>query len=1094
MKKKLLLLLSLFLIVKIGYSQTRQLSGTVTDSDSGTPLPGASVLIKGTTNGVATGTNGEFKISVTGANPVLVVTFIGFTTQEVTVGSRTQFDIKLLTSATQMEQVVVIGYSALPKKDITGAVTTLNAEKQLADIPNNSTEQALTGRLAGVQIQGSEGSLDADYKIVIRGGGSITQDNSPLYIVDGIQVDDGLRSLSPQDIERVDVLKDASATAIYGSRGANGVVIVTTKSGKAGTTTVNYNGLIGINMLPKSLPVMSPYEFVVYQYDRYRTSTSARTTFARRYNIQPTDGTTMDIPNFAELERFKEVKPVDWQREVMDNTGVMKTHNLSVSGGTKATKYNFSFTRNDQTGIVLNTDYIRNLFNVKLDQTVNDKFKLGFTLRYSSTNANGAGTSDPGNAQLNGLRNFIKYKPYLNDGEQVDEFDEEYFAATNQGGGLGLMNPVAATMAKYRKSDTEVINFGGNVNYNFDPNWSVRSTLGVNFTRLEVRSFRDALRTIDFPSVTFQNGMDKTMNQSNVLTYTNAKSKTAFARKNSITTLVGQEVYIAEGEDLYNSFTDFPKGIKPEAALNQLTQGTVRTGFPNKNSNRSTLMSFFGRGNYTYNDKYIAAVTLRADGSSKFAPGKRWGYFPSASLGWQISEENFMKSIDFVSDVKLRLSHGASGNNRIQDYAFLPVYEAEALYALNDNLNSYGYQSSNLPNAKLKWETTIQSNLGLDFAFMQNRFQGTVDVYSNKTNDVITRVDISGTSGYATQLQNTADTWNRGVELQLSGAVIKKSKFSWNADFNISSNKNTVEHLSNGLETMETASGWVSLGNYPDYLVQVGKSIGNIYGYLNDGFHTVDDFNYTPSTTLPGTGTYKLKEGLPDPLLFAFAQPGSIKIKDVSGNGIIGTEDKVIIGNAIPLFFGGLNQQFTLGNFDASVFVNYSYGNDILNANKVEFTNGYLDNNNLLKIMEGRWRNVDNEGNILQNYTGTGAATVVTGVEPERLREFNKDATIWQYIRSNGGYYTTDWAVEDGSFLRINNVTVGYSFNAAILSRVKIKRARIYATGNNLAIITNYSGYDPEVNTRRSTGLTPGVDYSAYPRNRGFVFGVNLSF
>ncbi|WP_316812305.1 TonB-dependent receptor [Pedobacter heparinus] len=1062
-----------------------KITGLITD-EKGDPLPGAGVKLKGTEKAVVADQNGRYAIEV-GEGAVLIFTYLGYETAQIVVGARTNIDVKLKSSSNALEETVVIGYSTISKKDLTGAVTTLDAAKSLKDIPANSAAEALTGRLAGVQITGSEGSLEAEHRIVIRGGTSITQDNSPLYIIDGIQVEDGLTSVSPQDIERIDVLKDASATSIYGSRGANGVVLVTTKGGKSGTAVISYNGLYGTSTLPKTLPVMSPYEFVTYQYDRLRTVTE-RQGFARNYN---TDGAVTLTADWADLERYRDMTPVDWQQEVMGRTGQLQTHNISVSGGTTATKYNFSFTNTNQSGILLNTDMKRNLLNAKLDQTVNDKLSLTFTLRYTDTKNSGASTSDAGNAQVNGMRNIVKYKPFLNDGVDVDDFEEDYFDLTNTGNGLGLLNPVVRQNGIYRKVNSAVTNIGGSINYKFNQAWSIRSMGGMNIVNKETRGFREAFRKIDFPSTSFANNNDRTFNQSNVLTYTNSKSPSKFARKHRITTLLGQEVFISQGEDLNNSLSDYPRGITPEEALTQLTQGTIRVGFPNREYNRNTLLSFFGRANYTFDNKYLAAFTLRADGSSKFAKGKRWGYFPSASFAWRISDENFMENVNLVNDVKLRLSYGVSGNNRIQDYSYIPNYAASDLYPLssapNNGLNSFGYQMQYLPNPDLKWETTIQSNIGLDFSFLKKKVQASVDLYSNRSRDVLTNSDITPTTGYIVQLQNTADTWNRGLEVQLSGTVLKRKNFSWNTDFNISFNKNTVEKLTQGQTSQEFSSGWVINGQN-DFLVQVGESVGNIYGYVVDGFHGVDDFDYNTTTR-----RYTLKAGLPDPTFFTYPAPGTIKIKDLSGNGVIGSEDRQIIGNAIPLFFGGINQQFTYKNFDASLFMNFSVGNDILNANKLEFSNGYLHHNNLLQVMEGRWRNVDQNGNSILESAGSAANTVITGAAPDVLREVNKDANIWFPIRSNPGYYTTDWAVEDGTFLRLNNITLGYTFKSALLTRIKVKRARIYATGSNLGVWTNYSGYDPEVNTRRRNGLTPGVDYAAYPRSRNFTFGLNLS-
>lgn len=1076
MKKRLCLLISLCLSVTLGFAQNREVKGTVSDADTGEPLSGATIKIKGSEKNAVTGANGTFSISITGRSTVLVVSYLGFTTQEVAVGSESEIRVSLRMIDNTMDEVVVIGYGTQSKADLTGAVTSFDAEKQLKDIPNNSVGQALVGRLAGVQIGASEGSLDPDYRIVVRGGGSITQDNSPLYIIDGVQVEDGLRSLSPQDIERIDVLKDASATAIYGSRGANGVVLITTKGGKAGTVSVAYNGIYGMNQLNTTLPVMTPAEFVLYQWERTRIGTEAdRTSFTNSYKVS----------KFSDIDSiYAATQPISWQERVMGRNANMFTHNIGINGGKGDTRFNFSYTNNDQEGIILNTDYRRNIFNLKLDQKISNKLNVSFTTRYTETHTNGAGISDEGNAQVNGLRNFVKYKPFLAAGESADEFDEEYFNETNQGGGLGLMNPVAWSLAKYRKVNTTIFNLGGKVNYKIVKGLTYTGTAGTNIDNMGIRGFNDVLRSIGNPSTTFSDRARRTFNWSNVLNYS----------KNSLSLMLGQEIYISQDDLLENRFNLYPRGITAEVALNQLTQGTVVPGYPIRDVTKSTLSSFFGRANYSYKSKYIATFTLRADGSSKFRPGNRWGYFPSAAVAWTFSNEQFMDNLAFVSNGKLRLTYGTSGNNRIPDYLYQTTYVADALYGLNNSLTSFGYTATGLANPDLRWETTISRNIGLDLGFLKDRLQLTAEFYSNLTNDVITRVPVSTTSGYSTQLQNTANTRNEGIELQVSGALIQNKAFSWSADFNISFNRNSIRSLANGLDYYLQSSGWSNLVSNGDFIVKAGGKVGDMWGFVSDGYYTVDDFNTAPNTgsnaaTFPYT--YTLKEGVADPsTAFSVAQPGLIKVKDLNGDGFITEDDKAVIGNGIPRSFGGLNQQFTYKNFDASFFINFSFGGDVLNANKVEFTNGYLNNNNMLKDMEGRWKTVDADGNLIQRVSGAN----VVGVDPEIIRATNAGATLWQPVRSTPGYYLTSWAVEDGSFIRLNNLTLGYTFGGNLLSRASIKRLRVYATVNNIALISGYSGYDPEVNTRRSTGVTPGVDYSAYPRSRGYIFGLNLSF
>ncbi|MFT4092451.1 MAG: TonB-dependent receptor [Niabella sp.] len=1046
----------------------------------GNPLAGATITVNGNKVSGITNTKGEASLDLN-ENDVLDISYIGYKTRKVKITANivaarsltVYLSVDMETSGS-LEDLVVIGYATVKKKDLTGAVSSVTS-KELKDVTINSAEQALAGRLAGVQVTTSEGSLDADVKIIVRGGASITQDNSPLYIVDGVQVDDGLRSIAPQDIDRIDVLKDASATAIYGSRGANGVVLVTTKSGKSGAATITYSGLVGLNQLPSTIPVMSPYEFVVYQWERTRGTTTDQAMFTRIYKDSTFDG----------LTRFKDYKAINWQREVMGNNAWQQTHNVALNGGNNSTKYNLSLTYNNTNGVVINTNYKRYLANLKLDQTVTQKLKVGVTMRYSNTKSFGAGTSDPGNAQLNGIRNLVKYKPYLDNGEAVDEFDEDYFDDTNQGGGLGLYNPLAWALAKYRTTAVDQVNIGGYLNYAFSNALSFKSSGGYNSRITDIEQFNDVLRSIGYPSTALYNMTDKSYNLSNVLTYTNNKSKGRFAENNDLTVLLGQEAFVSVGDDLTSQFMNYPRGISAQTALNQFTQGEVRPGYPLRDYDKSTLLSFFGRVNYTFKDNYLFAFTLRADGSSKFAPENRWGYFPSGSFAWRVSKEKFMQDVNWLQDLKFRLTYGTSGNNRVPSYIFSSNFTANSLYGLNNSLTSFGYQTDALANPDLTWETTVSKNIGVDFSILRNRLQVSVDLYSNDTRDVLTSVPISFITGYTTQLQNTADTRNSGVEVQLSSLLVKKKNFTWNADFNISFNKNVVKKLASGLDSYIQNSGWVSLGTGGDFIVEVGQPVGNMYGYVSDGFYKVEDFDYNSETKI-----YTLKEGVPNSApMFGVAQPGSVKLKDLSGNGIIDEDDKTVLGNGTPKVFGGLNQMFTVGNFDASLFLNFQFGNDILNANKLEFSNGYLNNNNLPKEMENRWKTIDAQGNVIQRVSGSS----VIGEAPEVLLEANKNAQLWMPIRSTPGYYITSWAVEDGSFVRLNNITLGYTVAPSWLSRMKIRKFRIFATANNIAVFTKYSGYDPEVNTRRSTGVTPGVDYSAYPRTRNYVLGVNLT-
>lgn len=1056
-------------------SQRATITGTVTSAEDHKPLIGVTVRVKDTKAAAITDENGRYKLNVPGNGEKLVFSYTGHVTREENIRGRTIIDVAMAIETRNISDVVVVGYATVRRKDLTGSVSSVNA-KQLKDVPVNSVAEALTGRLAGVQVTSSEGKPGSDFTIKVRGGGSVTQDNSPLYIIDGVQVEDGFAGIAPQDIESVDVLKDASATAIYGARGANGVVIITTKNGKEGKTVVSYNNTLGIRRLPAELKVMSPYQFVLYQYERSRGLTADSLSFANIYG--------------EDLEKYKSVPAIDWQDNVFGHKALMQTHNVSVAGGTKTTRFNLSYTNNQEEGIMLNADMKRNLVTFKLDHSANDKLRIGLNVRYNDETISGAGSSNEGASAYNGLRHAIKYRPFNLDNTDAEEVDDvDYYNDTNSGNGLGIINPVLLNNAQYRKRYTRIFNIGGYLNYKFNKYFSFRSTIGYDRNNQELNAFDGAITSnsrlngANLPLISNIITNRHSLNNSNVFTYTN-RTKSG----HHLNVLLGEETYTTSTSMLDNELRYFPAGITPEKAFGQFNLGTTVPLFPKTNIFESSLLSFFGKINYDYKDKYLVSASLRADGSSKFAPGKRWGYFPSAALSWRVSQEAFMQEVHFISDLKLRMSYGLAGNNRILDYLYLNTYSANAQYALNEQITP-GYIANSLANKNLKWETTVSRNIGLDAAFFKDRLQLTADVYYNKVKDLLIPIRIPTSSGYQEQLQNVGTTSNRGVELQLAATIIQKNDFSWTSTFNIAFNRNKVESLSGYLTQFYKNSGFGISGQPADYIVRTGEPVGSMYGFVNDGFYPLSDFDYDATTRI-----YTLKPGVTDVSnAIGVAQPGWMKLKDLDGNGIIDENDKTIIGNANPKYSGGLNQQFAYKNFDLSIFLNFVVGNSILNANKIEFTNAYSRHTNMLAIMEDRWRTVDNNGNVIQQVTTVGGKQVVTGASPEELAAVNGNAKIWMPISGAGAFYPTSWSVEDGSFLRINNITVGYTFPSRWLSRVKINSLRIYATGNNLAILTRYTGYDPEVNTRRATPITPGVDYAAYPRSRSFFFGLNLT-
>jgi len=1074
MKIRIYCLLLVTFFYTAAMSQNKTVTGTVT-ADSGEPLPGATVNLKGTKTNTTTNSAGHYSILVPATGkPVLVYSYVGSEDKEVNVGSRTNIDISLILGASKLNDVVVVGYGTVRRKDLTGSVSSISS-KDLKDIPINSAEEALAGRLAGVQVTGSEGSPDAQVQIRVRGGGSITQDNSPLYVVDGIIVDNALSTLSPQDIESIDVLKDASATAIYGARGANGVVIITTKGGHRGKSTVSYNGYVGFQKIRKELDVLNPYDFVLYQYERSRGSSQNEQTFLDTY------GTWND------LSLYKQAPFVDWQNQVFGRSAFMQTHNVSVSGGGEKTQFNLSLTYNKNDAVMLNSDYNRKLVNFRLNHEVSDKFKVGFNVRFDNQVINGAGASNPGSSGLNFLRQAVRYIPYLSPGQEIANYDPELISETS-GNGLYIVNPLLLINNQYKRQYQTLAGLSGYADYTIAKFLSFRTTIGFDYHDYTTNSYDDSLSSNSIsngsgmPIATVQTSNTQSFDNSNVFTFTNRRFNGDFNKNNIFDVIAGQETYEVRNKSNTIIQRYFPLGTSAEKALGNLNLASPPTGIlepaPTSSQDVQRISSFFSRINYSYKDEFLASLSLRADGSSVFAPGRQWGYFPAGSFAWKVSNEKFMQSLGpFISNVKLRLNYGEAGNNRIQSFLFLTQFNTSQNYYGLQNQLVTAFGSAALANSLLTWESNISRNVGLDFSLFNNHVQISADYYRNKTKDLLVAVPVPTTSGYTTQIQNVGSTSNNGFELQLNSSIVQKKNFTWNASFNISFNQNKILSLGRQNSYLQS-SGWAGGANPADYIVKVGAPVGSMYGLINDGFYKVDDFDYDANTQ-----TYTLKPGVPNDISVTglTPQPGIIKYKDLNGDSLVNyNDDATIIGNANPKFFGGLNQQFTYKNFDLSIFVNFQYGNDIFNDNKIEFGSGYTPNANLLAIEKNRWRTVDENGNVV--------------TDPKALADLNKNATLWRPITTGSAFYPQSYAVEDGSFLRLNNITLGYTLPQSLTQKIKIQRFRAYVTLNNLAVLTNYSGYDPEVNTRRSTPVTPGIDFSAYPRSTSYIFGINATF
>ena len=1062
--KKYLLFLLLILGSVIQLSAQRQVTGQVKESEKGESLPGVSVILRGTSTGTVTDIDGKYTIMVTETGaPELVFSFVGFVSQTIAVGNRSVVDLTLMSDARLLDEQVVVGYGSVNKRDVLGSVSSVSA-KQLKDVPLTNAAEALAGRLAGVQVTSTEGAPGADVIIRIRGGGSITQDNTPIYIVDGIQVENALSVISPQDIASIDVLKDASTTAIYGARGANGVVIITTKSGKAGRTTVSYNGSYGYRQIAKTMEVLDPYEYTVWQWERSRLAGTGDSVQLRSF------GSTFDTLNV-----YKDKENINWQDKVFGRKAAYQNHNLAISGGTDKTNYNLSLTRNQEEGIQINSGFVRNLVNFKLNHKASDKFQFGFNARYLNQNIQGIGTTNSGTRTTSRLRHSITYTPFLKTGQTSEEFfDEDLFLRSQQ-----LVNPLVIADAEYRQRYLNNFNTSGNFSYQLAKGLVFKSTFGYDNTASADNQFFSkitgtARNFANKPVASISDQTSQTINNSNTLSYT-----PNMPQNHSLTFLVGQELYQTKSKTKLIQTRYFPDDILAEKALANMGLGTPPTGAAQPapttfESPYSRIFSYFGRVNYDFNRKFLASFSMRADRSSKFKYENGLLYFPAGSVAYRFTSEKMFQNSKWLSDGKIRVGFGNAGNNRIGDLLYLQLYGVTGEYALNHTVQP-GFAPSALSNDALKWESTQSQNLGLDLGFFDNRIQLTIDAYKNTGKDLLLAVAIPPVSGYSTQLRNVGSTSNRGLEIQLNGDIVRQKDFTWNSSFNISFNKNRVESLG-GLTQQTRNAGWQGTDGADDYLVKVGQPVGLMYGFVTDGWYKIEDFDYNATTR-----AYTLKAGIPTSQnISGTIRPGSLKIKDLNGDGLITTDgDRQVIGNATPKFIGGWNNQFAFKGIDLSVFVNFVYGNDIYNANNIEWTDGTFPNLNVLAKMKDRWRNIDASGNLV--------------TDPTALAALNTNAQIWSPVNSQR-YFVKSTDIEDGSFLRVNNITLGYTLPTILTAKLKIQSLRLYGTVNNLKVFTNYSGYDPEVATRNSDPLTPGVDFAAYPRARVFVFGVNATF
>lgn len=1072
--KKIKLLITLLITFGIYinlFAQNKTITGKVLD-EQGQALIGVSVIIKETQTGSITDLNGVFSIPAT-ASSVLVFKYIGYAQKELKVGENSNFNIVMVEDTKLLEEVVVIGYGEQKRMDITGAVGSVKAS-ELAKAPVASFEQALAGRVAGVSVSSGEGDPGSAMNIVIRGQNSITQSNAPLYVIDGFPIENfDANTLNPTDIASVDVLKDASSTAIYGARGANGVILITTKSGKEGRAQVSYDAFYGYGQNIKKMEMLSPYEFVKLQFELNPISASGKSSSLPylRPNAQ-------GIPTLS-IEDYKNMKGVDWQEKAMQ-TAPIQSHTLSFMGGTKATKYAASVNYLDQQGIINKSGFNRLLGRIKLDQVINEQLKVGLTASYSQTKKYGTNSrfddqsgQDP---SFGLLYNIYGFRPVNGSGDMDALLTNAVDLGDYGTNSVLAFNPLAYINNETRNTFQNNILTNLYAEYALTKNLKFRVTAGINNNNNRYESFFNAQHPSSLTvggAIKGVNGQqlwsqDQTTLNENTLTYNRN-----FNGGHSFNALGGFTIQKYSQQTFGGQAWHLPL---EELGVYGLKQGDAQPLVSTFQEN--ALMSYLGRINYNFKQRYYVTASMRADGSSKFPTENRWGYFPSVSLSWRLSEEKFIKDIEFISDAKLRAGYGEIGNNRVGNYDYLSSLAISTLsgYPFN-NVYQQGATTLTIGNENLKWETTKSMNVGLDLSVLKQRVTFTADYYKKNTTDLLLNANIPTSSGYKVARMNIGEVQNSGVELSLSTINVKSENFTWSSNLNLSWNRNKIIALNDGQSEMTSTMQWnQGYNTTPLYIAKVGQSISQFYGYQWTGVYQINDFTWKDNTTVVADKladndtnipysrrTYTLKDAVTDNgSLRSTIKPGYIKYKDLNDDKHIDSKDLGTIGNPNPNYIGGFGNNFTYKGFDLNVFFQFSVGNDMMNANRLLFEGTYRSEINQFASYSQRW---SPETPQYTNYVPGG----------------------------NGPNVYSSRTIEDGSYLRLKTLQLGYTLPKKWLNIMGMSDLHLYFASQNLFTWTKYSGSDPEVSINNSA-LTPGFDYGAYPRSMTLTFGMNAKF
>ncbi len=1020
----------------------RIISGTVKDS-KGLVLPGVTVLAKGTTLGTITDANGQFKLAVLVDVKSFVFSFVGMKSQEVLLENKTKLSIVLEDEAIGIEEIVVIGYGTSRKKDLTGAVSIVKMD-DIEKAPVASFAEALAGRVAGVQVNSMDGQPGNEMDIVIRGANSLTQSNSPLFVIDGFPVEDpSLGILNPEDIESITILKDASSTAIYGSRGANGVVVIETKKGRSGKPVITFKNQIGSQQLLKKMELMSPYEFVKYQFE-----------------LNPVNAASVYFKNGRNLESYKDIKAVDLQDQLY-RTALYRNHSLAVRGESGSTNYSLSGSVNKQEGIILNSGYDRYQGRISIDQILSPKLKAGIIVNYSKINYFGQKiASEPGFFGNSIMARAWAWRPVSGEEDEYELLDEEYDGLALNSTDLRL-NPVMTI--KNEHIVTQSVNMLGNayLQYYISKDLTAKVAVAANNTRIKAEQFYNSHTTQGnllnpFNSQGVWGALDFTDNDvwsnENTLTY-----KRAFNKDHKLTMLGGFSQQEAKTSLYGHKAQQVPNEQLGIAGLDEGIPLSVRAY-----ESRNTLQSFFGRLDYNYKSKYLITGSIRADGSSKFAAANRWAYFPAAALRWNMQEEPFMKSIGGISKSTIRLSYGISGNNRVSDFGYLSALSLPLnnSYSFNNQTPTKGVVPGNLGNNDLKWESTASTDIGYELGLFNSRIELAVDLYRKTTRDLLLNANLPAQTGFTNAFKNIGAIRNDGLEISLNTINVRSKNFNWESNLNISFNQNKIIELTSGQQNLFSTVSFATGYNDPLYVAQIGQPAGMMYGYIFDGVYQYIDFE------CPSPGKYVLKNNIPtNGDTRTTIQPGDIKYKDLNGDGVVNTYDQTIIGRGQPIHTGGFVNNFRYKGFNLNVFLQWSYGNDIYNANRMKFegynlTGVILGNYNQFASFNDRWT-PDHPSN--KNYRVGGGGPL--------------------------GMYSSR-VVEDGSFLRLKTLSFGYSIPVKYIKRFYLSQLNFNVEAQNLLTFTKYTGPDPDVSARTPAVLVPGFDSYTYKFTKPGVYKV----